>query len=65
MQVAEFLQKFFVGIFQVGCGTKRGAEIAAHFFRNLIERDDHAKCSVLLKIGFSKAINLLNRQTML
>ena len=42
---------------QVGCGTKRGAEIAAHSFRNLIERNDNPKCTVFL--------NSLNRETML
>ena len=40
-------QNFF-GNVQVGCGTKRGAEIAAHSFRNLVERDDNPKCTVLL-----------------
>ena len=34
-------QNFFFGNAHVGCGTKRGAEIAAHSFRNLIERDDN------------------------
>ena len=53
-------QNFFVKV-QVGCGTKRGAEIAAHSFRNLIERDDNPKCTVLLKLNFK---NSLNRETM-
>ena len=44
-------QNFF-GNVQVGCRTKRGAEIAAHSFRNLIERDDNPKCTVLLKLDF-------------
>ena len=57
-------QKFF-GNVQVGCGTKRGAEIAAHSFRNLIERDDNPKCTVLLKQDFRNAFNSLNRKTML
>ena len=38
-------QNFF-GNVQVGCGTKIGAEIAAHSFQNLIERDDNPKCTV-------------------
>ena len=57
-------QKFY-GNFQVKCGDKRGAEIAAHSFRNLIERVDNPKCSVLIKLDFSKAYNLLNRETLL
>ena len=47
------------------CGTKRGAQIAAHSFRNLIEREDNPKCTVLLKIDFENAFNFLNRETML
>ena len=43
--------KFF-GNEQVGCGTKRGAEIAAHSFRNLIERDDNPKGTVFFKTRF-------------
>ena len=54
-----------VGSFQVGCGTKRGAEIAAHSYRKLIERADNRKRSVLLKKDFTKAIILLKRETML
>ena len=38
-------RQIFFGNVQVGCGTKRGAEIAAHSFRNLIERDDKMHCS--------------------
>ena len=52
-------QNFF-GNLQVGCGTKRGAEIAAHWFRNLIERDKSK-----LYCGFKNAFNSLNRETML
>ena len=52
-------QNFF-GNVQVGCGTKRVAEIAAHSFRNLIERDDNPKCTVLLKVDFRNAFNSLN-----
>ena len=55
----------FIGKVQVGCGTKLGAEIAAHSFRNLIERDDNPKCTVLLKLDFKNAFNSLNRETML
>ena len=55
----------FFGNVQVGCGTKRGAEIAAHPFRNLIERDDNPNCTVLLKLDFKNAFNSLNRETML
>ena len=57
-------QNFF-GNVQVGCGTKRGAEKAAHLFRNLNERDDNPKCTVLLKLDFKNAFNSLNRETML
>ena len=57
-------QNFF-GNVQVGCGTKRGAEIAVHSFRNLIERDDNPKCTVLLKLDLKNAFNSLNRETML
>ena len=55
----------FFGNVQVRCGTKRGAEIAAHTFRCLIERDDNPKSTVLLKIDFKNAFNSLNRETML
>ena len=58
-------QQNFFGNVQVGCSTKRGAEIAAHSFRNLIERDDNPKCTVLLKLDFKKAFKSLNRETML
>ena len=58
-------RKFFFGNVQVGCGSKRGAEIAAHSFRNLIERDDNPKCTVFLKLDFKNAVNSLNRETML
>ena len=44
-------RQYFFGNQQVGCGTKRGAEIAAHLFRNLIERDDDPNCTVLLKLA--------------
>ena len=56
--------KFF-GNVQVGCGTKRGAEIAAQSFRKLIERDNNPKCTVVLKLDFEIAFNSLNRETML
>ena len=55
--------KLFFGNVQVGCGTGRGAEIAAHSFRNLIERDDNQKCAVLLKLDFKNAFYSLNRET--
>ena len=53
------------GNFQLGCGTDRGAETAAHSFRNLIGRDDNTKCTVLLKLGFSNECNSLIEKTML
>ena len=53
------------GNVQVGYGTKQGAEIAALSFRNLIERDDNPKCTVLLQKYFKNAFNSLNRETML
>ena len=37
----------FFGSFQIGCGTKRGAETDARFYRNSRNRDDNPKCSVL------------------
>ena len=55
-------QNFF-GNLQVKCGTKRGAEIAAHLFRNLTERDDNPNCTVLLKLDFKNAFNSPNRET--
>ena len=55
----------FLGNVQVGCGTKRGAEIAAHSFRNLFERDENPKSTVLLKLDFKNAFNSLKRETML
>ena len=55
----------FFGNVQVGCDNTRGAEIAAHSFRNLIERDDNPKCSVRIKLDFKNAFNSLNRETML
>ena len=45
-------QQIFFGNVQVGCGTKRGAEIAAHSFRNLIERDDNPKNHCSFKTRF-------------
>ena len=57
-------QKFF-GNVQVGCVSKRGAEIAAHSFGNLIELDDNPKCADLLKLDFKNAFKSLNRETRL
>ena len=39
-------RQIFFGNVQVGCGTKRGAEIAVHSTRNLIERDGNPKYTV-------------------
>ena len=61
-------RQVFFGKTQVGYGTKREAEIAAHSFRNLIERDDNPKCTVIkldFKNDFKIAFNSLNRETML
>ncbi len=52
------------GMKQVGCGMKRGAEVAAHLFRNLCETDN-PKDHVILKLDFKNAFNSLNRETML
>ena len=55
----------FYGNVQVGCGTILGAEKAAHAFRNLNERDENPKCTVLLKLDFKNTFNSLTRETML
>ena len=55
----------FLGNEQVGCGTKRGAQIAAQSFRNLTVCEDNPKCTVLLKLDFKNAFNSLNREKML
>ena len=47
-------QNFFENV-QVGCGTKRGAEITAHSFQNLNECDNNPKWSVLLNLDFKNA----------
>ena len=49
---------------QVGVGTKRGAELASHFFRCLVE-SPQPKENVILKIDFENAFNSINRQFML
>ena len=49
---------------QVGVGTKRGAELASHVFRCLIE-SPQPKENVILKIDFENAFNSINRQFML
>ena len=49
---------------QVGVGTKRGAELASHVFRCLIESPQPEE-NVILKIDFENAFNLINRQFML
>ena len=46
---------------QVGVCTKRGAELASHVFRCLIERPQPKKC-VFLKIDFQNAFISINRQ---
>ena len=49
---------------QVGVGTKRGAELASHVFRCLIE-SPQPKENVILKIDFENAFNSINRKFML
>ena len=49
---------------QFGCGTSRGAEIAAHVFRNLLE-NEHNPENVILKMDFKNAFNSLKRDKML
>ena len=49
---------------QFGCGTSRGAEIAAHVFRNLIENKQNPE-NVILKIDFKNAFNSLKRDKIL
>ena len=49
---------------QVGVGTKRGAELASHVFRCLIE-SPQPKENGILKIDFENAFNSINRQFML
>ena len=49
---------------QVGVGTKRGAELASHVFRCLIE-SPQPKEKVILKIELENVFNSINRQFML
>ena len=49
---------------QVGVGTKRGAELASHVFRTLVE-STQPKENIILKIDFENAFNSVNRQYML
>ena len=49
---------------QVGVGSKRGAELASHVFRCLIE-STQPKENVILKIDSENAFNSINRQFML
>ena len=49
---------------QFGCETSRGAEIAAHVFRNLIENEQNPE-NVILKLDFKKAFNSLKREKVL
>ena len=49
---------------QVGRGTKRGAELASHVFRFLIE-SPQPKENVILKIDFENVFNSINWQFML
>ena len=49
---------------QVGVGSKKGAELASHVFRCLIE-SPQPKENVILKIDFENAFNSINRQFML
>ena len=49
---------------QFGCGTSRGAEIAAHVFRNLIENETHPE-NLFLKMDFKNAFRSLKRDKML
>ena len=47
---------------QFGCGTSRGAEIAPHVFRNLIENKQNPE-NIILKMDFKNAFNSLKRET--
>ena len=49
---------------QFGCGTSRGAETAAHVFRNLIENEQNPE-NVILKMDFKNAFNSLKRDKIL
>ena len=49
---------------QVGVGTKRGAELASHVFRCLIE-NPQPKENAILKIDVENGFNSINRQFML
>ena len=49
---------------QFGCGTSRGAEIAAHVFRSLIENEQNPE-NVILKVDFKNAFNSLKRDKIL
>ena len=49
---------------QFGCGTSRGAGIAAHVFRNIIENEQDPE-NVILKMDFKNAFNSLKRDKIL
>ena len=54
------------GEFQVGLGTKRGAEVAAHLFRKLIEHDNNQMWSfyqnkILVTLVLLKGEAMLNQ----
>ena len=49
---------------QFGCGTSRGAEIAAHVFRNLLENEQNPE-NVILKMDFKNAFNSVKRDKIL
>ena len=52
------------GIRHIGVGTNRGAELASHIFRCLIE-SPQPKENVILKMDFDNAFNSINQQFML
>ena len=49
---------------QFGCGTSRGVEIAAHFFRNLNENEKNPE-NVILKMDFKNGFNSPKRDKLL
>ena len=53
----DLIPQIVVWAHQAGVGTKSGAELASHVFRDLIESPQPEK-NLILKIDFENAFNL-------